>query len=93
MQDSDQPQPDESKIPETGEGHPEEPLVTVSGGRRREKRKVMKKVRTKDEEGYLGELGMCGSVSRTLADPRSNEGRGHLGVLFGRGTSTAITGA
>lgn len=31
-----------------------EPAVTVSGGRRRGRRKVMKKKTIKDEEGYLG---------------------------------------
>ena len=35
---------------------PEEPTVTVSNGRRRGKRKVMKKKTMKDSEGYLGEL-------------------------------------
>ena len=31
-----------------------EPAITVSGGRRRARRKVMKKKTIKDEEGYLG---------------------------------------
>jgi len=31
-----------------------EPTVTVSGGRRRGKRRVMRKKTIKDEEGYLG---------------------------------------
>lgn len=31
-----------------------EPAVTVTGGRRRGRRKIMKKKTIKDEEGYLG---------------------------------------
>ena len=40
-------------IPTPKEASPE-PAVTVSGGRRRGRRKVMKKKTIKDEEGYLG---------------------------------------
>lgn len=32
----------------------EQPILTVSGGRRRGRRKVMRKRTTKDAEGYLG---------------------------------------
>ena len=40
-------------IPTPKEASPQ-PAVTVSGGRRRGRRKVMKKKTIKDEEGYLG---------------------------------------
>lgn len=36
------------------EASPEPAVTTVSGGRRRGRRKVMKRKTTKDEEGYLG---------------------------------------
>ena len=40
--------------PVSQEEAPTEPYITVSGGRRRGRRKVMKKKMLKDEEGYLG---------------------------------------
>ena len=38
------------------ESEEEKPTMTVSGGRRRGRRKVMKKKTMKDAEGYLGNL-------------------------------------
>lgn len=46
------PPVEETATPEPAEA---EPTVTVEGGRRRGKRKVMKKKKVKDEDGYLGE--------------------------------------
>lgn len=51
----------EEPSPEAEPSKPEEPsmesepTVTVSGGRRRGRRRVMKKKTIKDDEGYLGE--------------------------------------
>lgn len=55
-----EPEPEPEPEPEA-KPEPEEPKheVTVSNGRRRGKRKVMKKKTKKDEEGYLGEYSFC----------------------------------
>jgi DNA polymerase delta subunit 3 len=39
---------------ETPESTQDEPTVTVENGRRRGRRRVMKKKKVKDEDGYLG---------------------------------------
>jgi DNA polymerase delta subunit 3 len=44
-------QPEMTDAPEPDD---EKPTVTVSNGRRRGRRRVMKKKTVKDEEGYLG---------------------------------------
>ncbi|KAI9724120.1 MAG: hypothetical protein M1812_000839 [Candelaria pacifica] len=44
---------EDGKLAESQEVKAEEPTVTVSGGRRRGKRRVMKKKTVKDDEGYL----------------------------------------
>ena len=48
-----EPVPAQPGVKETAE---EVPTVTISGGRRRGRRKVMKKKMIKDEDGYLGTL-------------------------------------
>jgi DNA polymerase delta subunit 3 len=55
------PEPEPEEVDETvleNEKSKEEsePAVTVSGGRRRGKRRVMRKKTIKDDEGYLGKL-------------------------------------
>ena len=67
-----------------------EPPVTVSGGRRRGRRKVMKKKTIKDEEGYLGGYDWYSKENQANNRP-SHEGRACMGVLFGRRAS-AIEG-
>jgi DNA polymerase delta subunit 3 len=44
-------QPEKPDVPESDDN---KPTVTVSNGRRRGKRRVMKKKKVKDEDGYLG---------------------------------------
>jgi DNA polymerase delta subunit 3 len=44
-------QPEKPDVPEPDDN---KPTVTVSNGRRRGKRRVMKKKKVKDEDGYLG---------------------------------------
>ena len=44
-------QPEKADVPEPED---DKPTVTVSDGRRRGKRRVMKKKKVKDEDGYLG---------------------------------------
>ena len=55
-------------IPTPKEPSPE-PAVTVTGGRRRGRRKIMKKKTIKDEEGYLG---LCPSRQALLRLSHSN---------------------
>jgi DNA polymerase delta subunit 3 len=44
-------QPEKTDVPEPED---DKPTITVSNGRRRGKRRVMKKKKVKDEDGYLG---------------------------------------
>ena len=66
-------QPEEDS-PEAEPSKPEEPsmesepTVTVSGGRRRGRRRVMKKKTIKDEEGYLGESSIRHQYEKTHID-------------------------
>ena len=55
MEDTAEEEPSQNSetIPTPKEPSPE-PVVTVTGGRRRGRRKTMKKKTIKDEEGYLG---------------------------------------
>lgn len=69
----DQPPPKQPQLKEE---------VSISGGRRRGKRQVMKKKTVKDEEGYLGELSSL--RLRGLFNPScSDRGGTHMGVLLG----------
>ena len=64
----------EEPSPEAEPSKPEEPsmesepTVTVSGGRRRGRRRVMKKKTIKDDEGYLGESCICNRQVGTQID-------------------------
>lgn len=51
-----EPALEQAAAAETIKEEEQQPSVTVSGGRRRGKRRVMKKVTMKDEEGYLSKL-------------------------------------
>lgn len=51
-----EPALEQAAAAETVKEEEQQPSVTVSGGRRRGKRRVMKKVTMKDEEGYLSKL-------------------------------------
>lgn len=71
-----QPQPQEIDEPEAA--------VTVTGGRRRGRRRVTKKKTVKDEEGYLGNyLLSCVNFFSSLT-LNSDKRRTSLGVFFGR---------
>jgi hypothetical protein len=64
---------------------PEE-TVTVTDGRRRGRRRVMKKKTVQDEEGYLGMFQSSRDQNRPRADKlHSNTRRSCLGVFLGRG--------
>ena len=72
-----QPQPQEIDEPEAA--------VTVTGGRRRGRRRVTKKKTVKDEEGYLGNyLLSCVDVFFSSLTMSSDKRRTSLGVFFGR---------
>jgi DNA polymerase delta subunit 3 len=49
-----QPEETPASNADTPEASETEPIVTVENGRRRGKRRVMKKKKVKDEDGYLG---------------------------------------
>ena len=69
-----------------------EATVTVQGGRRRGRRKVMKKKKVKDEDGYLGKLTLSHLCYSSLTLD-SHERRSGLGVFFGRRTRAQETQA
>jgi DNA polymerase delta subunit 3 len=96
-----EPEPEEQTIvqAETVKEEPE-PITTVSGGRRRGKRRVMRKKTVKDGKGYLGKLflshpSMPQGRNRTrafsvrLLKIYSHDRRASLGIIFGRGTNGA----
>ena len=60
-----------------------DPPAVVTEGRRHGKRKVMKRVQTKDDEGYLG---LCSISPRNLSDTNtplcSYEGGACMGIFF-----------
>lgn len=55
----------DSKTKPTDE--PSEAAVTVADGRRRGRRRVMKKKRVRDEEGYMGEFSLAASTPQLQA--------------------------
>jgi hypothetical protein len=101
MDDDDEPMAEASPVEEAvDEDSPidstqktEEPqeVVTVTDGRRRGRRRVMKKKTVQDEEGYLGEVFVCMIRCEIELTHRSNQGRGCLGVLL-RGRTTGKEG-
>lgn len=64
-----------------------EATVTVQGGRRRGRRRVLKKKKVKDEDGYLGKLTLSLFYATHLILD-SHEGRSGLGVFL-RGRTRA----
>lgn len=79
-------EPDSNPKAQTKE-EPEE-TVTVSDGRRRGRRRVMKKKTVQDEEGYLG-MNESPNRTRSCADRTcSNTRRSRLGVFLRRGAGT-----
>ena len=66
-----------------------ESSVTVQGGRRRGRRRVMKKKKVKDEDGYLGELPRF--IVAICLTTRSHERRSGLGVILRRRTGIQKT--
>lgn len=66
----------------------EEPIetVTVTNGRRRGRRRVMKKKTVRDEEGYLGRFQAF--TLGNLANDNSDQGRGGMGVFLRGRTCT-----
>jgi DNA polymerase delta subunit 3 len=74
----------DSKPEAQTKAEPEE-TVTVSDGRRRGRRRVMKKKTVQDEEGYLG-MYQSPNPTRSCADQNcSNSRRSRLGVFLRRG--------
>ena len=71
----------------------EKPTVTVSGGRRRGRRKVNKKKTMKDAEGYLGELYRLafGLALRSMLTQSSHERGSCVGIIF-RGRASPSPG-
>jgi DNA polymerase delta subunit 3 len=64
-----------------------ESAVTISqGARRRGRRKVMKKKKVKDEDGYLGKRHVLSSIESTITDYSSDYRRTRVGVIFRRRT-------
>lgn len=61
-----------------------EPAPTVSGGRRRGKRRVMRKKTVKDDEGYLGKLLFTFSSRIEVLTLHSHNRGTCLGILLGR---------
>jgi DNA polymerase delta subunit 3 len=94
MDDDDEPMADVPSVDEAvDDGSPidskvedEEPkeTVTVTGGRRRGRRRVMKKKTMKDEEGYLGKRILCNAYSCAKLTGYSDQGRSGMGILLGR---------
>lgn len=64
-----------------------ESKVTVHNGRRRGRRRVMKKQKVKDEEGYLGEQ-VCADYGIVILTPYSNQRGSRVGVFL-RGRTRA----
>jgi hypothetical protein len=93
MDDDDEPMADVPPVEEAlDEGSPidsqpkvEEPTetVTVTEGRRRGKRRVMKKKTMKDEEGYLGKFMLCTLYVEVKLTDHSDQGRSRMGVFLG----------
>jgi DNA polymerase delta subunit 3 len=54
MEEAPEPEPEPEEEPKEKEEEPAETTTTITNGRRRGKRKVMKKERVMDEQGYLG---------------------------------------
>ena len=77
-------QPETTPAAEAAADTPEptesETAVTVTNGRRRGRRRVMKKKKVKDEEGYLGEWVLHSPVA--LLTPYSYQRRGCMGVVL-----------
>ena len=67
-----------------------EPIVTIQNGRRRGRRRVTKKKKVKDDEGYLGESSSHSCRIHMLTS-HSDQGRNCLGVVF-RGRARAKEG-
>jgi len=73
------------KQPQSREMDEPEAAVTVTGGRRRGRRRVTKKKTVKDEEGYLGNyLLSCVNFFFSSLTMNSDQRRTSLGVFFGR---------
>lgn len=96
MHDAVEPEPEAVAEPQAEEkSEDKEPAEVVSStgdGRRRGKRRIMKKKRILDDQGYMGRY--LGSVfvfqTSSLTYHRSDDSRTWLGILFGgRGGSTA----
>ena len=96
-----EPEPEEETIlhAETAKEEPE-PMTTVSGGRRRGKRRVMRKKTVKDDKGYLGKLFLLHhpmpkgrnrtrTFSVMLLKIYSHHRRASLGIILGRGANGA----
>lgn len=64
------------------------PTVVVENGRRRGKRRVMKKKKVKDEDGYLGKLDLilAGATHHTNFSNHSDQRRSCMGIILRRGT-------
>jgi len=86
------PEPDEEEIVLEKEklSQEPEPTVTISGGRRRGKRRVMKKRTVKDDEGYLGKF-YCLPWFFDILTNDSHKRRSCLGIFLRRRTSGAST--
>jgi DNA polymerase delta subunit 3 len=79
------PTPEEEPIEEPApEPEKEEPseVVTISNGRRRGKRRIMRKKQVMDEQGYLGTFNFCEPLVPRLTQKSHHSGAG-MGVLFG----------
>lgn len=87
------PEPEPEPQAETKEDNEPSEVVSIENGRRRGKRRVMKKKRILDDQGYMGKLSYFSSgPTKQLINLSHNPG-GRMGVLFrGRSTTTGQEG-